>query len=169
MGVARSRAAAEEAEVTFLVLDGSKPLCDEDREAIAVAKKAANAICVINKADLKPKIEESEFQRDFFRVCNVSAATGAGLEELEKAVSDMFPFGSQTGALPFLTNARQHAAAERAKEGLIRAREGLQAGLPPDLVLTDVEGVLAALGELTGKTMREDITDRIFQRFCVGK
>lgn len=169
MGVARSRAAAEEAEVTFLVLDGSVPLLDEDREAIAVAKRAANVICVINKSDLEPMINVSELEGEFFRVCFVSAATGAGITELEKALAELFPFGQQIGAVPFLTNARQYAAAEKAKESLLFAREGLQAGLPPDLVLIDVEGALAALGELTGRTMREDITDRIFQRFCVGK
>lgn len=169
MGVARSRVAAEEAELSLLVLDGSVPLCDEDREAIALAKRSANAICVINKADLNPAVEPSALKGDFARVCSVSASTGAGLLELEKLIAELFPFTRQVGATPFLTNARQHAAAEKAKEGLIRAREGLMAGLPPDLVLTDVEEVLSALGELTGKTIRDDITDRIFERFCVGK
>lgn len=169
MGVARSRVAAEEAELSFLVLDGSVPISDEDLEAIALAKRSANAICVINKMDLALAADVSLLKREFPIVCSVSAATRAGLEELEKAVAEIYPFGHQTGGAPFLTNARQQAAAESAKEGLIRASEGLRAALPPDLVLTDVEGALAALGELTGRTVREDITDRIFQRFCVGK
>ncbi|MDF2838565.1 MAG: tRNA uridine-5-carboxymethylaminomethyl(34) synthesis GTPase MnmE [Evtepia sp.] len=169
MGVARSRAAAEEAELSFLVLDGSMPLNGEDWEAIALAKKSANTICVINKADLEPAFEVSALQGDFSSVCRVSAATGTGLQELEKVVAELFPFGRKTGSAPFLTNARQYAAAERAKDCLVRARDGLFEGLPPDLVLTDVEGALASLGELTGRTIRDDITDRIFQRFCVGK
>ena len=60
-------------------------------------------------------------------------------------------------------------AAARAKADLLRAQEGLSAGLPPDLLLSDVEQALEALGELTGASVREDITARIFSRFCVGK
>jgi tRNA modification GTPase len=168
MGVTRSRAAAEQAELTFLVLDGSMPLTEEDWQAIALAKQSPACICILNKADLMPKADVSALQEAFSRVYRVSSVTGAGLMELEKAVAERFPFGRQTGATPFLTNARQYAAAEKAKEALCRARDGLQT-VPPDLLLTDVEEALAALGELTGKTMRDDITDRIFQRFCVGK
>ena len=60
-------------------------------------------------------------------------------------------------------------AVQRAGENLRRAREGLELGVPPDLLLSDVESALEALGEVTGTTVREDITSRIFQRFCVGK
>lgn len=60
-------------------------------------------------------------------------------------------------------------AVRRAEDNLLRAKEGLSEGIPPDLLLSDVEGALEALGELTGRTVREDITSRIFERFCVGK
>jgi tRNA modification GTPase len=60
-------------------------------------------------------------------------------------------------------------AVTRTRENLLRAQEGLEMGVPPDLLLTDIEGALDALGEVTGTTVREDITGRIFQRFCVGK
>jgi tRNA modification GTPase len=169
MGVERSRAAAEEAELTLLVLDASMPLSEEDQEAIALAKRAKNCICVVNKSDLVPNAELAALRQEFTTVCVVSAATGEGLLALEEAVTKLFPFGGQVGATPFLTNARQHAAAQQAKESLLRAQSGLSEGQPPDVVLIDVEEALAALGELTGRTMKEDITSRIFQRFCVGK
>ena len=68
-----------------------------------------------------------------------------------------------------LTNARQYDAIRRAYESMLRALQGLQTGLTPDAVLTDVEIAMEAMGEVTGATVREDITARIFERFCVGK
>ena len=68
-----------------------------------------------------------------------------------------------------LTNPRQAEAVERALGAAEAAGAALAAGVTPDAVLSDVEGCLTALGELTGRTLREDLVDRIFQRFCVGK
>ena len=73
------------------------------------------------------------------------------------------------GSATVLTNARQMEAASRAREAIRRGAEALSAGMPPDAVVTDVEEAMSALGELTGRTVREDVTDLIFQRFCVGK
>ena len=68
-----------------------------------------------------------------------------------------------------LTNTRQADACRRAHEAILRALKGLRLGLTPDAVLTDVEEAMEAMGEVTGATVREDITARIFERFCVGK
>ncbi len=68
-----------------------------------------------------------------------------------------------------LTNARQAEAISRAAAAVRRARDAMRAGVTPDAVLTEIEAALSALGEITGKTVREDITARIFARFCVGK
>ena len=99
----------------------------------------------------------------------VSAKSGQGLAELEQAVAALFPQdpGLRPGAL--LTNARQAEAAARANTALGRAAQALTDGFPTDAVLTDVEQAMAALGELTGQNVRDDITGRIFARFCVGK
>ena len=68
-----------------------------------------------------------------------------------------------------LTNARQFSAIQRAADAMNAALGGLKLGLTPDAVLTDVEQAMEAMGEVTGATVREDITARIFERFCVGK
>ena len=68
-----------------------------------------------------------------------------------------------------LTNPRQFDAIRRAYEAILSALQGLMLGLTPDAVLTDVETAMEAMGEVTGATVREDITARIFERFCVGK
>ena len=84
-------------------------------------------------------------------------------------MAELFP--RETGAAygQLLTNERQVQAASRALEAVGRARAALEAGVTPDALLTDVEEALEALGELTGQSVREDVTARIFQRFCVGK
>jgi tRNA modification GTPase len=98
----------------------------------------------------------------------LSAATGEGLEGLEAVVARLFP-KPETPAGELLTNSRQFDAAARAKTSLLAALEALRAGSAPDIVLTEAEGALESLGELTGKTVREDLTQRIFEKFCIGK
>ena len=91
-----------------------------------------------------------------------------GLEELAAAVEGLFPRGQEDYGR-VIANARQAEAVRRALEGVERAGDALAMGVTPDALLTDVEQALSALGELTGQSVREDITDRIFERFCVGK
>ena len=81
----------------------------------------------------------------------------------------LFPPGSPEEAGSLLTDHRQEEAASRALAAVRRAREALEGGLTPDAVLTDAEEALDAVGELTGRTAREEIVQRIFSRFCVGK
>lgn len=168
MGVDRSRSALERARLALLVLDGGQPLTDEDEQAIAAAQSAPNLICVVNKSDLDLALDVAELRRRFDKFCLVSAATGDGLEELEQLITACFPNGGdEVGSL--LTNARQAEAATRARASVVSAIDGLNLGITPDALLTDAEQAMTALGELTGRSVREDITDRIFSRFCVGK
>lgn len=168
LGVERSRSAVKRARLVLLVLDGGQALTAEDEDAITAAQAAPNLICVVNKSDLAPALDQVALRARFPKICTVSAATGDGLKELERAIADCFPAGTdETGSL--LTNARQAEAAARAKGSVAAALEGLEAGMTPDALLTDAEEAMAALGELTGRSVREDITDRIFSRFCVGK
>ena len=164
LGVARSRAAAGEARLVLLVLDGGQALTQEDREAMALAKEAPACICLVNKSDLDQVLDLDALQKDFPNLCLVSARNSAGLEALGPMVAKLFPTGGEGEG-----EARQMEAVKRARENLQRAHQGLELGMPPDLLLSDVEGALEALGEVTGATVREDITSRIFQRFCVGK
>jgi tRNA modification GTPase len=168
LGVDRSRAALKHARLALLVLDGSQPLTQEDEATIAAAQTARALICVVNKSDLPPALDLDALGGRFPRLCPVSAATGAGLEELERRIAACFPQGGdEAGSL--LTNARQMEAAARARSSVAAALEALTLGVTPDALLTDAEQALSALGELTGRTVREDITERIFSRFCVGK
>ena len=137
--------------------------------AMAQAARAPRVICLINKSDRPLAFAPEELRSRFPHLCVVSAATGAGLDALGETVAALFPAGGAESAGELLTNARQADAARRALEAVTRASESLEAGITPDALLTDAEEALAALGELTGASVREDVTARIFERFCVGK
>ena len=166
-GVRRAFAAAEGAELAIAVFDGSQPLSDADGETLAAARAAKRAVCVINKCDLPQVLDAAELT-GFDAVVSLSARTGEGLDALAAAVAELFP-APAAPAGEILTNARQAEAVGRALSALDAARDALAAGLTPDAVLTEAEDALAALAELTGRSVRDDVTDRIFSRFCVGK
>ena len=166
IGVERSRQAAARAELALLVLDGSQPLAGEDRQALEAARLAPRRLVLRNKIDLPQVLDSGSLEGE--RTLPLSARTGQGLDGLEAAVAELFPAG-KTPPGRMLANARQAEAVSRALRFLRGAREALESGLTPDVVLTDAEGALNALGELTGRTLREDLTARIFERFCVGK
>ena len=168
MGVERSRAAAKQASLALLVLDGSRALTAEDESAIALANTVPHLIVAVNKSDLPRALDVGALADRFDNVLSVSAATGAGLDTLTDAIAAQFPAGESTGGA-LLTNARQADAANRALSAVAEARGALRIGMTPDVVLTDCEAALAALGELNGKQVRDDLVDTIFSRFCVGK
>ena len=169
IGVERSRAALEEAALALVLWDGSTALGEEDWDLLADARAHAPVILVRTKADLPSKPMPVLGVEEMPPVVSVSAKTGQGLDKLGELVEGLFPTVGVGGAGELLTNARQAEAARRALEGVARAEESLEAGVTPDALLTDVEEALSALGELTGANIREDITARIFERFCVGK
>lgn len=166
IGVERSRAAAENADLVIFVCDGSKPLTAEDQTVIEACADTQNAIALINKSDLPRIVQPCELP--FLYVIPVCAKTGEGLDQLADVIDMMFE-GSAPCDGSILTNPRQYDAIGRSNEAISAAMHGLKSGLTPDAVLTDVETAMEAIGEVTGGTVREDITSRIFERFCVGK
>lgn len=168
LGVERSRAALGEAGLILAVVDQSRPVTEEDLRLVGEAVAQAPTILVWCKADL-PSAPAPFLEGPLPPAVMVSARTGQGLEELARLVAELFPAPAEAEAGAVLTNLRQAQAAQRAQEALTAARTGLLGGITPDAVLTDVEGAMAALGELTGRTVREDVVARIFSRFCVGK
>lgn len=165
IGVQRSLEALERAELALVVLDGSTPLDANDQMVLDAARKVDALIILVNKSDLPQQLDLSDLPQE---PLVISASRGTGLEALETEIARRFPVGmEQQGEL--LTNARQAEAAQRAEQALDAAQNALRAGMPPDAVLSDVEFALAALAEITGRRVTEDVTARIFSRFCVGK
>ena len=168
IGVERSRDAARQSSLALLVLDGSAPLDAEDEAAIAVAKEVANLVVIVNKVDLPRKIDIGTLADRFDNVISLSAKTGEGMTTLTDHITSLYPAGT-TAQGELLTNARQADAVSRALNAIREARSALRIGMTPDVVLSDAENALTALGELNGKSIREDLVSTIFSRFCVGK
>jgi tRNA modification GTPase len=175
LGVCRTLAAISGAGLVLLVLDGSEELTPEDYDALRSIPPDIPKIAVVNKSDLSAVLDENGLKMFGIKYRRVSALSGEGLDYLDEEIRKMFPefdisLGTQgDGSLVFLTSARQAEAISRAVESLSLAIEALTASVTPDAVLTDLEAAMVAIGEVTGKTMREDIVSRIFERFCVGK
>lgn len=168
IGVERARAAARQASLALLVLDGSTPLTDADREAMDLARQAPNLLVAVNKSDLPRAVDIGRLADEFDNVVSLSARSGEGVSVLCDAIGAMYPAGEgRPGEL--LTNARQADAVSRALASVRSARSALRIGMTPDVVLTDAEAALEALGELNGKHIRDDLIQTIFSRFCVGK
>ena len=166
MGVERSKQAVENADLVLFVCDGSEALTEDDQAVIDFCCEHENAIALINKTDLGSQVVPSDLP--FMYVINICAQTGEGLDQLADLVDTMFENKVPCDG-SVLSNPRQFDAIRRAYEAMLSALKGLQLGLTPDAVLTDVETAMEAMGEVTGATVREDITARIFERFCVGK
>lgn len=171
LGVERSRRAVEQADLILVLADGTKPIDGEEREALRLAAESGRPWLLLRtKRDLGCVDAAGETligRTGLVAEIEVSSVTHEGFDTLAEAVAALYLAPEAGGAL--LTNARQADAVARALEAVRAAKSALSAGMTPDVVLTEAEGALAALGELTGRTAREDMVARIFERFCVGK
>lgn len=163
LGVERSREAMASAQLILAVLDASRPFTAEDRE---IAERAS--VLVLNKSDL-PRCLQLPPELAAIPAVSLSARTGEGLAALSDAVAALLPQVPDAPAGEILTNARQAAEVAAALDSVRAALAALLAGVTPDAVLTELESALAALARLSGRALAADVTDRIFERFCVGK
>ncbi len=171
LGVERARQALANADLVLVVMDGSAPPAQEDGDILRLAQESgAPFLPIFSKLDLgtAPRIAADGYGDCPANAIRLSSVTGEGLDVLEETVAALFPEGDAPDG-SILTNQRQQDSARRARDAIRRGLEALESGLTPDAVLTDVEEALDALGELTGRTAREEIVSRIFERFCVGK
>jgi tRNA modification GTPase len=164
-GVRRARTAVGEADLVILVLDASRGLRDDEREALTerFSGGGTGTIVVANKIDLAPCGARG---LPWPGAIPVSALTGEGLDALRSAISEAL-CGVGPRENPVLTDVRQAAAVEEAVGALERAREALPLG--EEIVLEDLRAALSALGEITGEVANDDLYDRIFSTFCIGK
>lgn len=159
IGIARARAAMEQADLLLIVLDASAGLSDEDA-ALLAATERARRIVLLNKSDLPVLLD---VPHDLL----ISAESGEGMDALRAALCE-FAESAQMGDA-YLTQARHIDAAMRAAEALRNMAEALDGGLPVDLAAIDAREALLALGEITGENVDESIVDAVFRGFCVGK
>src|SRR2546423_436318 len=186
IGVQRSRAAAESADVVLLVFDGSEKLTGQDRDVceelrtmgfgmgtgVVGTGTSRQVVVVVNKADCVQQLER-EAPRDLWPeapIVTTSTLTGQGLAELEETIADLVLAGKTLHSSSVLvTSMRHQEALRRATEHLRASLVPLEQGLPLDFVSIDLRAAYDTLGEITGETASDDLLDRIFSEFCIGK
>jgi len=165
-GVRRSRAAIASADIVLVVLDGSEPLSSEDRHVLNETKMK-NTVAVINKSDLPKKMELLSLP---MLQIPLSCRTGKGLDDLKSTILNMIKEGSVVSSEhAWAVNQRHKTALEQARGSLQTALETIKSGLSAEFIALDLRGALDSLGLIIGTTYTEDILDRIFDKFCIGK
>jgi tRNA modification GTPase len=163
-GMRRTRQVIEAAEVVVYLVDGAQGMDSADRAFVDNWTGAAPLIRAWNKCDLQDALPAPE------GFLTVSAATGEGIDAVEHAVAAAALGGAPAdGGEPLVDSERQRDLLSRALAGLGRLRSAHAQGATPDLLAVDLADSMDALGEITGAVTSEEILDRMFARFCVGK
>ena len=169
IGVSRARRYLDRADIILAVIDGSRPLTDEDKDILQSAADK-NVIIVLNKTDLPSVMTSQDLSTYGFPICPISASTGDGLEELkDRLLQEVLKGGFTDGPSALLTNTRHIELVRQSAEALERARQSLQDGMPLDCAVIDIRQAWDTLGSITGDTVHDDIVEEIFSRFCLGK
>jgi len=171
LGVARTRDAVAGADLVLVVLDAASGLEDEDRRVLALAR-GKPLVVLINKVDLAPAGIDPDAVRALVDgpVLMAAIIEGRGLNELEETIAGLVLGGRVTGHHTVLiSNVRHQHALEQAGRYLEEARSALVSGMPLEMAVIDIRNALDSLGDITGETAGEDLLDRIFSHFCIGK
>jgi tRNA modification GTPase len=171
IGVEKTRKYLENADLVLLMLDAARPLSKEDKVILDIIRNK-KVIVLINKTDLEIRLDTEGIEERFKEgpVIHMSLARGTGLDDLEEAIYKMvFSDGIRTSDAVMVTRVRHEDCLKRARRSLLEAYASLERSLPVDLVSIDVKAALEALGEITGDNITEEIVDRIFKDFCIGK
>ena len=155
IGIERAKKSMEKADLIMAVIDGSRPLSEEDR-ALLTSLRGRKALVILNKYDLP--------------VVPISARYGSGMAELEEELHHITSHQDvSAGRELFLTNLRHVDLVKKALAAVRRAEESIRSGMPADCITIDVTEAWHTLGEITGDTVDQELINSIFERFCVGK
>ena len=155
IGVERSKKALEEADLVLLVLNSSEPLTDQDRTLLDISQNS-NRIILLNKTDLPQAIQTEELPEDLIPISVLKNENidNAGLVEKDAT---------------YLSNARHISLIEKALESLEAVNQGLELGMPVDLLQVDMTRTWEILGEITGDAAPDELITQLFSQFCLGK
>lgn len=172
-GVRRTRQSIDDADVVLVVLDGSAPLDDDDRRVVEQSG-TRRRVFVMNKADCAHRWSDEArtvLQSDppQAAIVTTSARTGLGIEVLRRAIVQSLPRGMEAAQEVFVTRLRHREALGRAREALLHAQDAVADRLSSEFVAMDLRAAVSTLGELLGEVTTDDLLDRIFSEFCIGK
>ena len=163
LGIERSYQAMADADLTLVVVDGSQTLADEDETLIRRARENGKTLVAANKSDLAQLAKIAD-------ALPVSALTGAGIEELRQAIVNVIvPEGRLEQDGGFITSLRHEQLLQESGEALAQARTATTLGIPHEMLLLDLYAALRPIDAITGATTADDILNRIFSTFCIGK
>lgn len=171
IGIERARKSMEQADLVLAVIDGSQPLEKEDQELLS-SLKGRKSMVILNKYDLPQEVSVKEIKElaGDAPVVSLSARYGSGMEELEEALRRLTETQDQdAGRQLFLTNLRHVDLVKKALEAVHRARQSLEDSMPADCITVDLVEAWNLMGEITGETVDNELINKIFERFCVGK
>jgi tRNA modification GTPase len=167
IGVEKSKEKINEADLIILMLDVSRDI-DEDDQIIIDKVKNKKYIALLNKVDLDIKIPE-KIINDLDNEISISIKTGSGINELKRKIKNLFFNGEITSDSLILSNTRHKQALYRALENCNEALNRINANEYIDLISIYITAAMKALGEITGEELEEDLLNKIFSEFCVGK
>lgn len=169
IGVQRSRASMEAADLVVLVLNQAEPLQPVDCELLE-ATQDQRRIVLVNKSDLAPAFSLEDLPLDPEEVIPTSMTEDWGLDRLEDRIHDLFFAGALTSAdMHYLLNSRHTRLLQEAVQALEEVEEACQAGLPVDLIQIDFTRAWDLLGEITGDSVPDELINQLFSQFCLGK
>ena len=172
IGIAKSREIADSADLIIAIFDSSKALTVEDKEILDLIK-GKKSIILLNKMDLEPnQLNENEpcLKEVSENIIRISALNQTGLEELEKAILNMFQLNEiNLDNEVVITNIRHKNLIHQAIEHVKKANEAILSQVPLDMIAIFIKDILEDLGNITGDVVTEDIINEIFARFCLGK
>lgn len=170
IGVEKARQMAEKADLILYVVDSSQPLDENDKEIMDLLR-GRKSIVIYNKTDLASAVDMGRLrEKTRSQVIPVSVVEETGIEDLEKAIREMFFQGEISfDDEVYITNARHKTALEEAEKSLEMVTESIEAGMPEDFFSIDLMGAYEALGRILGESLGEDLVNEIFSKFCVGK
>lgn len=170
IGIEKTKKAIEQADFVLCILDAASQITEEDISILNLCKEK-QGIVLMNKSDLKSMIREE----DIYDICpkkilHISASTGEGMEELEQEITSLFlsediDYNKEI----YITNARQKQALLDTMKSLERLEESIQSGMPEDFYSIDMTDAYEYLGKIIGETVEDDIVNKIFHDFCMGK
>ena len=167
IGVEKSKEKIEEADLIILILDTSRDIDEEDKKIIEVIEDK-NYIVLLNKVDLEKKISEN-IVNSLRNKIEISAKTGEGIEKLKEEIKRLFFNGEIDSESLIISNTRHKQALYRSLENCNIAFDRVNANEYLDLISIYITAAMKSLGEITGDELEEDLLNKIFSEFCVGK
>ena len=171
IGISRAVEASRQADLLLYVIDSSSPFVPLDEKTEQLFREKCTVL-IRNKTDLQELVKEEDLQKRYpdLPICSISAKDGAGLDQLEQLLKELFFQGKvDLNEQILLSNLRQKEALRDAANSLAMVQRSIEDGMPEDFYSADLMDAYTSLGKIIGASVEEDLVDRIFEKFCMGK